>query len=132
LDRLADAGLSVEPRRFRALVREAVASLPADLLRRVENVDIVIQRRATARDRKRAGVGAGGLLFGLYQGVPLTQRGHHYNLALPDRISIYQEAIEAICHTEDEVRAEVRKTVLHELGHYFGIDDDRLRDLGMS
>jgi len=132
LDRLPNPGLTIEPRRFRALVREAVSSLPADLLRRVENVDIVIQRRPTARDRKRAGIGGGGLLFGLYQGVPLTQRGHHYNLALPDRISIYQESIEAICRTEDDVRAEVRKTVLHELGHYFGIDDGRLRDLGMS
>lgn len=132
MDRLAHTGLTIEPRRFRALVREAVASLPAELLRRVENVDIVIQRRPTARDRKRAGVGAGGLLFGLYQGVPLTQRGHHYNLALPDRICIYQESIEAICRTEDDIRAEVRKTVLHELGHYFGIGDDRLRDLGMS
>lgn len=132
MDHLSHTGLSLDRRRFRALVREAVASLPPELLRRVENVDIVIQRRPTASDRKRAGVGAGGLLFGLYQGVPLTRRGHHYNLALPDRISVYQEPIEAICHTDDEVRAEVRKTVLHELGHHFGIDDDRLRDLGMS
>lgn len=132
MDRLPHTGLKIEPGRFRALVREAVASLPADLLRRVENVVVVIQRRPTARDRKRAGVGPGGLLFGLYQGVPLTQRGHHYNFALPDRICIYQESIEAICRTDDDVRAEVRKTVLHELGHYFGIDDERLRDLGMG
>ncbi len=132
MDHLSHTGLNLDRRRFRALVREAVASLPPELLRRVENVDIVIQRRPTASDRKRAGIGAGGLLFGLYQGVPLTQRGHHYNLALPDRICVYQEPIESICHTDDEVRAEVRKTVLHELGHHFGIDDERLRDLGMS
>jgi len=117
---------------FRQLVREAVRGLPPDLLARVENVDIVIERRPTARDRKLAGIGPGHLLLGLYHGIPLTRRGEHYNLVPPDKISIYREHIEAICATDDEVRAQVRTTVLHELGHYFGIDDDRLHELGMG
>jgi predicted Zn-dependent protease with MMP-like domain len=113
-------------------VREAVASLPPDLLKNVHNVDIVIERRPTARDRKQAKLGPGGLLLGLYHGIPLTKRGEYYNLVAPDKISIYQEHIEAVCRDDDEIREQVRKTVLHELGHYFGIDDDRLHQLGMG
>lgn len=99
---------------------------------RVHNVSIVIERRPTARDRKTAGVPPGQLLLGLYTGIPITKRGENYNLVLPDKIVIYQEPIEQVCRDDDEVRKEVRRTVLHELGHYFGIDDDRLHELGMG
>ena len=117
---------------FRRLVREAVATMPPELLRRVHNVDIVIERRPTARDRKAARIGAGHTLLGLYHGIPLTRRGENYNLVLPDKISIYQEPIEDMCADDDAIREQVRKTVLHELGHYFGISDDRLGELGMG
>jgi predicted Zn-dependent protease with MMP-like domain len=113
-------------------VREAVASLPPELLRRVENVEIVVERRPTARDRRDSRIRPGDTLFGLYHGIPLTQRGQDYNLVLPDRISIYREPIESVCRDDDDVRAEVRKTVLHELGHYFGMSDGRLDELGMG
>ena len=72
-----------------------------------------------------------GLLLGLYQGHPLTTRTSYYGNTVPDRIFIYQDAIEQICRTEDEVVEQVRRTVLHEVAHHFGIDDDRLRELGM-
>jgi predicted Zn-dependent protease with MMP-like domain len=101
-------------------------------LERVHNVDIVVERRPTARERKAAGIGPGQTLLGLYQGIPLTQRGESYNLVAPDKINIYQEPIEEMCATDDDVREQVRKTVLHELGHYFGIDDARLGELGMA
>ena len=113
-------------------MREAVATLPREILERVQNVDIVIERRPTAMDRKAAGLGPGHTLLGLYHGVPITHRGENYNLVLPDKISIYQEPIEAVCANDDEIRDQVRTTVLHELGHYFGIDDDRLDELGMA
>ena len=122
----------MERAHFRQLVREAVAELPRELLERVQNVAIVIEWRPTARDRKAAGVGPGRTLLGLYHGIPLTKRGEYYNLVPPDKISIYQEPIEAFCRDDDEIREQVRKTVLHELGHYFGIDDDRLHELGMG
>lgn len=125
-------GRGLERSHFRQLVREAVASLPPELLSRVHNVDIVIESRPTAHDRKAAGIGPRSLLLGLYHGVPLTRRGENYNLVAPDKISIYQEHIEQICSTDDEIREQVRKTVLHEIGHYFGIDDDRLHELGMG
>ncbi|MEP7215473.1 MAG: metallopeptidase family protein [Anaerolineaceae bacterium] len=113
-------------------MREAVALIPRDLLERVHNVDIVIETRPTARERKAAGIGPGRLLLGLYHGIPLTKRGEYYNLVLPDKISIYQEPIEFVCDDDAGVREQVRKTVLHEIGHYFGIDDDRLHELGMG
>lgn len=122
----------MERAHFRQLVREAVAELPRELLERVQNVAIVIEWRPTARDRKAAGVGPGRTLLGLYHGIPLTKRGEYYNLVPPDKISIYQEPIEAFCRDDDEIREQVRKTVLHELGHYFGIDDDRPHELGMG
>ena len=117
---------------FRELVREALDTLPRDLLARVHNVDIVIEWRPTAEDRRRAGLGPRSTLLGLYHGVPLPDRGENYNLVLPDKISIYQGPIESICRNDDEVREQVRTTVLHEIGHYFGIDDDRLHELGMG
>lgn len=124
----------MERTRFRQLVREAVALLPAELRRHVRNVDIVIERRPSRSDLRTAGVPRGHTLLGLYHGVPLTERGHeNYNLVLPDKISIYQEPIEEMCGADDDdVREQVRITVLHELAHYFGIDDDRLHELGMG
>ncbi|MCZ2112027.1 MAG: metallopeptidase family protein [Dehalococcoidia bacterium] len=122
----------MDRKHFRKLVREAIAEIPDDLLSRVHNVDIIIETRPTARDRKVAGIGPRSLLLGLYHGIPITKRGENYNLVLPDKISIYQEAIESICETDDEVREQVRVTVLHEIGHYFGIDDERLHELGMD
>ena len=109
-----------------------MALLPPELLSRVHNVDIVIERGPSLRDRRAAGIGPGSTLLGLYHGVPLTHRGENYNLVPPDKISIYQEPIESICADDDEVREQVRRTVLHELGHYFGIEDDRLHELGMG
>jgi predicted Zn-dependent protease with MMP-like domain len=69
-------------------------------------------------------------LLGLYQGVPLTRRARYYAGALPDRITIYRQAICAVCATDDEVVEHVRRTVVHEVGHHFGIGDARLRELG--
>ncbi len=133
MERFPHAAIALDRVHFRRLVREAIATLPPQFLRRVENVTIVVERRPSARDRKSAGIGPRSTLLGLYHGIPLTQRGHEsYNLVLPDRISIYQEPIEAICANDDEVREQVRVTVLHELAHYFGIDDNRLHELGLG
>lgn len=119
---------------FRRLVREAVTLLPDELRRVVRNVDIVIESEPSAEDLEEAGLGPGQTLLGLYHGVPLPDRGHEsYNLVMPDKISIYQGPIEEMCgDDEDEVIEQVRITVLHELAHYFGIDDERLHELGMG
>lgn len=117
---------------FRRLVREALDEIPDELRRQIRNVDLVIEDRPGLADLEAAGLTPRDLLFGLYHGIPLPHRGEYYNLVLPDRISIYQEPIEYVCETDDEIREQVRVTVLHEIGHYFGIDDDRLHELGMA
>jgi predicted Zn-dependent protease with MMP-like domain len=111
--------IDVEPERFEEMVVAALDSLPEDLGRLMRNVAVTVEH----------GPGPRGLL-GLYQGVPLTSRTTQYAGVLPDRITIYRRAICAACSSEDEVVAEVRRTVIHEVGHHFGIGDARLRDLG--
>lgn len=113
-------------------MREALDEIPTALRKQISNVDLVIEDRPTAADLEVAELEHGHLLLGLYHGVPLPARGEYYNLVLPDRISIYQKNIEAVCDGDDEIREQVRVTVLHEIGHYFGIDDDRLHELGMA
>jgi predicted Zn-dependent protease with MMP-like domain len=114
--------------RFEHLVAEAIDSLPDDFRQRMNNVAVVVEDTPSPRDARR--FARGRLLLGLYQGQPLTRRDSRYGMAFPDKITIYQVNIESICRTEDDIRRQVRKTVLHEIAHHFGIDDHRLRDLG--
>lgn len=111
--------IEVEPERFEEMVTTALDGLPPELGKVMRNVAVTVDH-----DGGRPG------LLGLYQGVPLTRRTNQYAWALPDRITIYHLAICGICRTEDEVIEQVRRTVIHEIGHHFGIDDRRLRDLG--
>ncbi len=117
---------------FEKLVLQALAKLPAEFQQHVENLDIVVKRRPSLAERRDAGSRQGDALFGLYLGVPLSERGAYYNMALPDRIVIYQEAHERLCSSREEVVEEVRKTVLHELGHHLGIDEERLEELDLG
>jgi predicted Zn-dependent protease with MMP-like domain len=111
--------IEVDPGRFEEMVASAMDGLPEDLGRLMSNVAVTVEHRA----------GPPGLL-GLYEGVPLTSRTTGYAGVLPDRITIYRQAICSICQTEQEVAGQVRKTVIHEVAHHFGIDDRRLRELG--
>jgi predicted Zn-dependent protease with MMP-like domain len=109
--------------RFESLVTQAVEGLPEEFQERMENVDIVIADRPTRlQDRRRRGEKPG-ILLGLYEGVPLTDRGDHYGFVMPDKITIFQKNIEAVCRNDDEVVVEVRKVVIHEIAHHFGIDE---------
>ena len=111
--------IEVEPGRFEEMVVAALDSLPEELGRLITNVAVTVEH----------GPGPPGLL-GLYEGIPLTSRGTQYAGVLPDRITIYRQAICAICRSEQEVADEVRRTVIHEVAHHFGIDDSRLDELG--
>ena len=111
--------IEVEPGAFEDMVVAALDSLPEDLGRLMRNVAVTVEH----------GPGPRGLL-GLYQGIPLTSRTTQYAGVLPDRITIYRRAICAICDTEAEVVEQVRRTVIHEVAHHFGIDDARLTELG--
>jgi predicted Zn-dependent protease with MMP-like domain len=106
--------------RFEELVSDALDEVPEPLTRLMDNVVVLVEERdAETPD-----------LLGLYEGVALTERGHDYGGMLPDRITLYRQAILDICETEDDVVEEVAVTVVHEIAHHFGIDDARLHDLG--
>jgi predicted Zn-dependent protease with MMP-like domain len=111
--------IDVDPERFEEMVGAALDGLPEEFGRLMSNVAVTVEHDA----------GPPGLL-GLYEGIPLTSRTTGYAGVLPDRITIYQQAICAICRTEQDVAREVRRTVVHEVGHHFGIDDARLHELG--
>lgn len=117
---------------FEKLVLDALAELPLKLQQHVQNLDVVVKWRPSPRELEHAGLGRGETLFGLYLGVPLTERGGYYNMALPDKIVVYQEAHERSCADREEMLEQVRKTVLHELGHYLGIDEERLEELDLG
>lgn len=106
--------------RFEELVSEALDLIPPELARAIDNVVVLVEAR---NDEEPT-------LLGLYQGIALTERDSHYGGALPDTITVYRDAILDVCETDDDVVHEVMVTVIHEVAHYFGIDEDRLHELG--
>ncbi len=105
---------------FEEYVQDALDSLPSDLRARMSNVEIVVEDEPPPGQR----------LLGLYQGVPLTRRGSHYGGVLPDKITIYNgPLVRLYAHDPERLRREVRRVVLHEVAHHFGISDERLIEI---
>jgi predicted Zn-dependent protease with MMP-like domain len=121
----------MDSEKFESLVARAVEGLPEEFRDRLENVDIIVADRPTSEQLATLGDKRRHTLLGLYEGVPLTKRSHGYGMVMPDKITIFQKPIEAICRSDNQIIAEVRRVVLHEIAHHFGIDDARLRELGM-
>ena len=115
--------------RFERLVARAIEDLPDEFIERLENIDIVVADLPTRGQLEQAGIGKSGSLLGLYEGVPLTRRNSHYGLVPPDKITIFQKPIESRCRSDDEIAAEIKRVVKHEIAHHFGIGDERLRKL---
>lgn len=115
--------------RFEWLVAKAVDSLPDEFHSKLENIDVVVDGQPTPDQLADSGLKRGETLLGLYQGVPLTRRGRHYGLVVPDKITIFQKPIEAICSSDKAIVSEIRQVVWHEIAHHFGISDGRLRQL---
>ena len=112
----------MDPQRFDELVSDALDLIPPQLAAVMDNVVVLVEDRHPDEDD----------LLGLYEGVALTERDSHYAGSLPDTITIYREALLDVCDDEDEVVEEVKITVVHEIAHHFGIDDDRLHELGWA
>ncbi|WP_327148908.1 metallopeptidase family protein [Nocardia sp. NBC_01329] len=106
--------------RFEELVGDALDQIPAELTRAIDNVVILIEPRNPDEPH----------LLGLYHGIALTERDSHYGGSLPDTITVYRDTLLEVCADETEVVEEVRITVIHEIAHYFGIDEERLHQLG--
>jgi predicted Zn-dependent protease with MMP-like domain len=113
-------------RTFDRIVRETLATLPAELRERISNLAVMVEEWPPD-DADEVDVDEGADLLGLYQGVPYGERQNGgYSMVLPDRITIYRQPILSVVRSEAEAREEVRLTVLHEIGHYFGLGDDEL------
>lgn len=118
---------------FERLVAEALDGLPEQFLAHMENVDVVVEEWPSTLDLADAGMEKNEReeLLGLYNGVPLTERDTGYAGFLPDRITLFQGSIQRVAGSDPEaIRDEVRTTVVHEVAHYFGISDDRLKEMG--
>ncbi|MDJ0960713.1 MAG: metallopeptidase family protein [Acidimicrobiia bacterium] len=119
--------IAVSLDRFEELVAEAIDLIPDELATRIENVAIVVQDWATPSQQ----AGHRGTLLGLYQGIDLTRRSPmSYNAVMPDRITIFRGPHMRMANTEEQLRRRIATTVIHEIGHHFGIDDARLHELG--
>ena len=118
-------------REFEDCVGEALEALPPYFQRQLDNVEVLVEEWPDDDTLDIAGIDDPADLQGWYHGVPLTERSTHYGLVPPDTISIYRQPILRACRTEAEARALIRRVVHHEVAHYFGISDDRLRELGV-
>ena len=113
-------------KRFRELVGEALDSLPLKFAKKLNNVSVVAEDSPTPSQLKKLGLSSGTLLFGLYEGIPQAKRGN-YSGVLPDKITIFKNSIERVAATEEEIKAQVRATVIHEIGHHFGLSEEDLK-----
>ena len=116
---------------FEDFVRVAIASLPERFIANMDNVSIIVSDRPSPDQITESGLGPDEALYGLYDGVPLTERGG-YVPPLPDVITIFQNPLQDGCRSLKQLEDEVRKTVMHELAHYFGFSDIELQDLGLG
>ena len=109
----------MSPAEFEALVAEALDGIPDEFARYLENVSVVVEEEPDEEG-----------LYGLYQGVPLSERTHDFAAALPDRISIYRGPLMRDFRSRAQIRRQIRLTVVHEIAHFFGLDERRIRRLG--
>ena len=115
---------------FRELVEEAIDTIPRRFARQVRNVAIVIEDEASEELMDEMDLDDPTGLLGLYQGTPLTERGPGYGNVLPDRITLFQRSIEEECaNDEDEIVVAIGETLIHELGHYFGMSEEQIMDI---
>ena len=120
----------MERKAFESLVHEALQDLPQQFKDKLTNIAIIVEDYPSEELLDRMDVPEDETLFGLFEGVPLTERGHFDAPLFPDRVWIFQGPIEEACNSPEEIKEEVRITVAHELAHFFGFDDDALEELG--
>lgn len=116
----------MERQEFDTLVFRAIEALPAEFKSKLENVDILVEDWPSPQQIRKLRLRSKVQLLGLYEGVPQTRRGSSYNLVLPDRITIFQKPIEAMCRSNKEIETEIGRVVRHEIAHHFGIGDATL------
>jgi predicted Zn-dependent protease with MMP-like domain len=116
-------------REFEEIVVSALKRLPKFFKKKMKNVDVVVENRVPRDLLSEMGLRSPYELLGLYQGVPLDRRGFYYGNVLPDKITLFQIPIESMCQTKEEVEERVKEVVIHEVGHYFGLSEEKLEEL---
>lgn len=114
---------------FAQLVVKAIDALPEEFLNKLENVDVVVDDYPTRAQIGKSRLKRNETLLGLYEGVPQTNRGAHYGMVLPDKITLFQKTIESQYQSDKEIYAEITSVLKHEIAHHFGISDARLREI---
>lgn len=114
---------------FERLVAEALASIPARFRREMKNVAVIVDDQPSPAQRAAVDLDAEDVLFGLYEGVPLTERTWTQGNVEPDRITIFQGPIEAACESDDEIVVAIGETLIHEFGHYFGLSEEEIEEI---
>ncbi|MEA3306377.1 MAG: metallopeptidase family protein [Elusimicrobiota bacterium] len=112
---------------FEKITAQSVKDLPQFFKNKMENIIIIVSDTPTRALERKMGQG----LLGLYEGVPLSERGYGYSGFMPDKITLFKKNIEAICSNEERAREEIRHVVIHEIAHHFGITDEELREQGI-
>ena len=115
--------------KFRELVDEALAGIPARFREAMKNIAIVIEDEPTAEELEEVGIEPPDTLLGLYQGTPLTERQWAHGNVLPDKITLFQGPIEDSSEDEDDVVVAIGETLIHEVGHYFGLSEEEIEDI---
>jgi predicted Zn-dependent protease with MMP-like domain len=117
------------PDAFRQLVAEALDTIPRRFRRHLQNIAIVVENRPSRALLAEMEIDPPDTLFGLYQGTPLTERSWGYGNTLPDRITLFQEPIEDVSDSHDDVVTEIGETLIHEVGHYFGLSEEEIEEI---
>lgn len=121
--------IHVSDEEFEEVVRQAIDDIPEKYGKHIKNLAFVVESEPTKEQLLKLKLHHGARLFGLYEGIPLTQRGAGYNLVLPDKITIFKKSIESICDSPEQLEIQVRQTIWHEVAHYYGLDHDRINKL---
>ena len=120
--------ISISREQFERLVHKALSNIHSDIRNSIQNVDIVVDNVASMNQIAGTGIENEMELLGLYEGIPITER-YGYDMVLPDKITLYQKPIESICDNQEQITEEISKTLIHEIAHHFGLDDNHLDQL---
>lgn len=121
--------MEISDQQFDALISQVMDELPQDYIKRLDNVLITYEDEPSAEQRKKLKLRCNQTLFGLYEGIPLTARGNGYNFVLPDRITIFKKPLLSATNSMAEFREQTKRTLWHEIAHYYGLDHDRIHEL---
>ncbi len=121
--------MTVDDVQFEALIAKAMDELPQEYIRGLHNVVITFEDRPSEEQRRRQHLQAWQTLFGLYEGIPRTQRGNNYNLVLPDKITLFKEPLQEAAENAQQLLERIKRTLWHEIAHYYGLGHDRIHAL---